>query len=114
MNDIRLYRGQRVDNDELMIGWYCARFGMPSIMDETDLMAVVSETVVQETGIKDIEGNMCFHKDTCCYKDDHDRVHFGITEWNECFTGYYFKAIDGDEEGNQDGQIEEGMFEIIK
>ena len=114
MNDIRLYRGERLDNGEIMIGWGCARFGMPAIMTETDLMAVVPETLAQETGLQDCHGVQAFHKDKVNYEDDNGNKQAGTIEWNETFTGYYARAINGDDEGNQDGQLWNGNFVIIK
>jgi len=73
---------------------------------------ITRETVGQSTGREDITEKECFHKDICNYKDDSGTAQTGVVEWSCVRTAYYLRAIGGDEEGNQDGDLDRD-FEII-
>jgi len=128
MNKIKVYRGESIDTGELVEGYVWEDIvsektfilkGYYEQKEYSKLPVVVqirvdAETVVQAIGLQDCNRVQAFHKDRCRFQDGSGTWQRGVIEWNESLTGYYLQASNGDDEGNQDIQVEEFGFEIIK
>ena len=121
---MRPYRGL-TKKGEWVYGWYADIGGTHYIIpdevtfvDEIDKKTtfvgktVIPASVGQQTGRKDKNGKEGYHEDICLYKDDSNTLQKGVIEWRDQGAAYYFEAVDGADEGNQDGDLDR-EFEII-
>ncbi|MCK5356765.1 MAG: hypothetical protein KAJ48_00085 [Elusimicrobiales bacterium] len=107
-----LFRGKRIDNKEWVYGWYTKSKWGDNINDYivqinfpfTPIKAI-PETVVQFTGCYDKNKKMIFNGDKLSYKDDSGTQQIGIVKYASAH--YYCEAINGDDEGNQDGNLQD-------
>lgn len=71
------------------------------------------ETVGQFTGLKDIAGRDAYFDDIVKYRDQSGMPRVGVIKDHGYFKGY-IEAVDGDDEGSQDGELHpDEPFEII-
>ena len=94
--------------------WGYVESGFAGIPISTTMnIELAKELSCQFTGLLDKNGKEGYHKDICLYKDDSGIIQKGIIEWRDSGARFYLEAIGGDDEGNQDGYLENGEFEII-
>ena len=67
----------------------------------------ITDRVVVEmySGVEDENGKECYCNDICFYDDDSGKKQIGIVKWCVNLAAFYIRAIGGDDEGNQNGDL---------